>query len=279
MVARSGKLKGVVSQGRRTKTRRRFDIALGIPGAEVRLPAVPVIRVGWRALSGILVVLILGLLYTLWNSSIYHVKAAEIEGINRLMPQEVNTVLKVAGESIFTVEPRNLEKDLQEAFPELFNISVQVQFPADVLVMVEERRPVLAWHQDGLTLWVDEHGVAFPPRGEAEIPVTVDGLDKPQSGPVTEEGTRVFLEPKLIPTILTVGKNVPQEKPLIYDGVHGLGWKDPQGWQVFIGRDVGGIETKLQVYEAIITRLEQDQIVPVLINIEHVDAPFYRMDR
>jgi hypothetical protein len=279
MVARSGKFMGVVSRSRRSKPRRRFDIALGVPGAEVRLPAVPAIRVGWRALSGILVVLILGLLYTLWNSSTYYVKAAEIEGINRLIPQEVNTVLKVAGKSIFTIEPRRLEQDLQEAFPELFNISIQVHFPADVLVMVAERQPVLAWRQDGLTLWIDEHGVAFPPRGEAEIPVTVAGLDKPQAEPVTEDGTRVFLDPKLIPTILTVGEHVPQERPLIYDGVHGLGWEDPKGWQVFIGSEVDGIETKLQVYEAIVARLEQDQVVPVLINLQHVEAPFYRMDR
>jgi len=150
MVVRSGKL-GVQVQRRRTKARRRFDIALGIPGAEIRLPAIPAVQFAWRAVSGFLVVLLLGLLYTLWNSPTYQVEAARVRGVQRLTAQEVNAVIKVAGKSIFAVEPRRLVKDLQEAFPELYKVAVNAGFPAEVTVSVgAPARPRLAAGQPDL---------------------------------------------------------------------------------------------------------------------------------
>ena len=180
MMARSGKIGPQPLNGKRRRQKKRknnkirFDIALNVPGAELRLPALPRVRFGWRFLSGILVVGLLGLLYTLWNSPIYQVNTANVSGIKRLSTNEINMVLDVGGASVFAVEPKKIVWDLSEAFPELYNISVRVQFPAQVSVSVEERQPVLTWQQDGLTLWVDESGVAFPPRGDAPVSVMIE---------------------------------------------------------------------------------------------------------
>jgi hypothetical protein len=284
MVARTDRSGGTLgrSDRRRTKTRRRFAIALDIPGAELHLPALPVVRFGWRFLSGILVVLLVGLLYTLWNSPTYRVESASISGIQRLTTQEVNTVLNVAGSSIFAVEPERLKRELKEAFPELHDITIQASFPAKVVVEVVERQPVLAWKQGSLTFWIDEDGVAFPPRGEAELTVTVEALDAPRleseaDGQVSE--SQVFLDPGLIPSILSVGEFAPAQAILLYDREHGLGWRDPQGWQVFLGLEAGGMETRLQVYEELVDHLTEQDIVPAMISVEYLDAPFYRMDR
>lgn len=279
MVARSGKLGGAAVRRRRTKTRRRFDIALSVPGAELRLPAIPAVRLGWRVLSGFLVVLLLGLLYTLWNLPAYQVEAARVRGLQRLTAQEVNAVLKVAGKPIFTVEPRRLERDLQEAFPELYDIAVRASFPAEVMVSVQERQPVLAWNQGSLTLWVDEQGVAFPPRGEADIQVLVEGLAAPPSLPASEEQKARFLDPAWIPAIITVAEYAPEGTRLLYDSRHGLGWQDPQGWQVFLGKDNRDIGENMQVYTALKKQLVRDGISPALISVEYVDAPYYRMER
>ena len=279
MMVRAGKIGFVRPTGKRSKNRRRFDIALGIPGAELHLPAIPTIRIGWRFLSGFLVVVLLGVLYTLWNSFTYRVPFASVTGIQRLTTQEVNTVLNVAGISIFAVEPNRLEAELQEAFPELYNIAIHVHFPSNVVVTVEERQPVLAWQQDGLTLWVDESGVAFPPRGAAAVPVIVEALDSPETVPGEGEGPRIFLSPDLIPAILKVGEGAPPNTSLLYDAKHGLGWQDPQGWQVYLGLDGQDMETKLHVYRALETTLQQSGITPALVNVEQVDAPYYRLDR
>jgi cell division protein FtsQ len=263
----------------RAHTRRRYDIALDIPGAEVRLPALPHIRIGWRSLSGILVVLIGGLLYTLLNLPLFLVESPKIEGIQRLSAQEVNTVVNVSGRSIFEIIPGDLEKDLSEAFPEFYNVSVGISLPAQVNVKVDERQPVLAWEQNGLTVWVDENGVAFPPRGDAALDIQVEGTGVPGVEAASAGEQDIFLDPALISTIQHVGAKVPEGVKIIYDPSRGLGWKDPRGWQVYIGQNGDKMETKLQVYESIVAQLKKEQISPSMISVAQIDAPYYRLDR
>lgn len=185
----------------------------------------------------------------------------------------------MAGKSIFEIEPKRLSEDLQEAFPELYNIAIQVKFPADVVVTVDERQPALAWSQEGLTLWVDETGVAFPPRGEAAFSVTVEAMNSPETVSANLDEPQAFLDPGLIPAILTVGEKAPSDNPVIYDGKHGLGWRSPEGWQVFLGMEAENIDIKLEIYESLVETLNEGGITPALISVEQVDAPYYRLDR
>jgi hypothetical protein len=57
------------------KTRRRFDLSLNSPGVEMRLPAIPQIRFGWRLLSFFLLAAFSYGLFT-WNSAGFRVQAA-----------------------------------------------------------------------------------------------------------------------------------------------------------------------------------------------------------
>jgi hypothetical protein len=43
--------------------------------------------------------------------------------------------------------------------------------------------------------------------------------------------------------------------------------------------DVADLEEKLFVYSAIVEEVQANGITPALINVEHVHAPFYRMER
>jgi hypothetical protein len=51
---------------------------------------------------------------------------------------------------------------------------------------------------------------------------------------------------------------------------------DPNGWQVYIGKDLNQFEAKMATYQAIISELESRGIRPTLVSVEHLDAPFYR---
>ncbi len=42
--------------------RRRYDIALNVPGAEIRLPSMPRVQVGWRLISGLIAAAMLAVL-------------------------------------------------------------------------------------------------------------------------------------------------------------------------------------------------------------------------
>ena len=271
---------------RKTKNnRRRFDIALNSQGAEMRLPSIPTVGVGWRLLSAFLIGALGFAIYTLWYSPMFTIDKIDVTGMVRLTNAEINSVADVIGKSLILVNPDVLELELQEAFPELVNISVDTEVPNKVTISLIERQPVLAWQQDGQTYWVDKTGIAYSPHGEGGPSITVQGKDLLSTEPVLEdtlekvEATIKTLPVELVNAILTVSPEVPENTPIIYDSHHGIGWLDPRGWQVYFGSTAENMDLKLKVYEKTFRRLKKAGIRPALISVEHLHAPYYRLER
>jgi cell division protein FtsQ len=275
---------GDSAQNKRIK--RRYDVALSTPGAEIRLPSVPKVQISWRILSVILVGFLGYLLYTYSYSPAYRVTAAEVEGLQRISKHDINIVANVVEQPIFSIDPDEIERNLEEAFFDLSNVSVMVTAPSSVTVVVEERQPLIAWHQDGQMMWIDSSGMAFPPRGESGPPVTVEALDPlPTTSSAadlesqSEDDRSRFLPPQLLSAILAISIHVPPSTPLFYTEERGLGWQDTRGWDVFFGTDLKDIEMKLLVYDAIVDYVVKEGIQPELISVEFVHAPYYRLER
>jgi hypothetical protein len=216
----------------------------------------------------------------------FQVQAVEVHGLQRLSQADVNTVLNVIGEQVFVVHPSETRQDLEVAFPEMKAITVEVGLPANVIVSVNERLPVLAWLREGGEVWVDAEGVSFPPRGEAGPLATIEGdlpaVQLPQEDSPGLVVSSPRLTPELVSAILAVSVQAPKKAHIVYDPEHGLGWEDKRGWQVFFGTtglDPATMEMKLKVYDALVKRLAKRENRPVLISVEYVHAPFYRMER
>jgi hypothetical protein len=267
---------------KKQKLRRRYDLTLNVPGAEMRIPAVPQISIGIRLMSGMLVLALAMLLYHLWSSPSYHVEGAEIVGLQRLTSLDVNSVMDVAGELIFAVDAEGTQQRLQEAFPEFSSVTVSVGLPRDVSVTVEERLPILTWRQDGRTVLVDANGIAFPLRDQAQSDpaLVVDAFDSPPPIELDqgENGSEHFLPIEMMSAILSMSGHAPEGSLLVYDPKHGLGWRDSQGWEVYFG-SVKDIDIKLRIYEAMVDKFAAEGINPVLISVEHMHSPYYRMER
>jgi len=284
---------------RRSNAKRRFDVALPIVGAEMRLPSLPRVRVGWRILSLALSIFFGFLLYQFWNSPAYKAQAAEIEGLQRLSSTEVNAVLNLGSEPIFSVDVAAAQARLEKAFPEFTDIAVAVALPNKVTVSLKERQPVLVWQQDARTLLVDPNGVAFPMRGEAlpaELPV-VEAQNTPQAAlplvyspealtsleaaQAAQEAQQVaassLLSDKMVSAVLVLSKDAPANSPLVFDNQRGLGWTDERGWKVYFG-DAQDIEMKLNVYNAMVAQLSAQDIHPSVISVEFVHAPYFRVE-
>jgi hypothetical protein len=80
VMTRNAALSGATRPLRRAK--RRYDISLSAPGAEMRLPSLPIIYPGWRLVSFALVVLLAVVLYQFWNSAQYRVDAVDASVCN-----------------------------------------------------------------------------------------------------------------------------------------------------------------------------------------------------
>jgi cell division septal protein FtsQ len=293
---------------KRGKTRRRYDVALGIPGAEMRLPALPQVRVGWRLISLVMVALLGAALYHLWNSPKYQVGSVRVTGLQRISSDEVNADLNITGQTVFSLSPGALRLQLLKDFPELKSASVTVGWPNKVAVAVSERLPVLTWQQDGKILFVDADGMAFAPRpGEKPLGPLIQALSAPpvllsgdqaaqasvqdqlaainqssaagQAGkavsPAQPAAIRPWLTPQMVTGILTLAKQAPKGTNVVYDRQHGLGWKDAGGWNVYFG-DGQDMAMKLNVYKAIVKQLKSEDITPTFISVEYVHAPYYQ---
>ncbi len=290
-----------VAQPKRKKKskspKRRYDIALSSPGVEIRLPTMPSIKLGWRLVSVALVAGLLFLLYHFWTAPIYQVQAAELEGNHYLNSETVNRMLNLYNMPIFMVDPQQMETDLRRAFPGLMvDTSVQIVLPATVIVTIQEREPVVAWEQGSEMMWVDADGVSFDPIGENDSLTLVSASGSPpapivipdeqekledERNPLDEILTpEAFMSPEMVVAILTMDNQAPDGVPLAYDPQHGLGWHDKnRGWDVYFGMDITNIDEKLIVYKAIRKQLKADGISPVMISVEYIHAPYYRLEQ
>jgi cell division protein FtsQ len=278
--------------------KRRIDLPLNVPGAEIRLPSLPILHLGWRAISLLFALMMTASLFLIWKAPVFQINSVEAKGLKRLTVGDLNAVLGTFGKSVFSLNPKGLEEILHQAFPELAKISVRVNLPASVKVVAVERVPVIAWTQEGSETWVDAEGVSFPPRGNPETAlVRVEGhgtapsivtnsssmmvQNLPPGYPtaITSTIPSLKLSPELVSSILALGAKMPVDTLLVYDSEHGLGWNDPDGWEVYFGAEDQDMEMKLSVYQALVDRLQNEGVQPALISVEYVHAPYYRMER
>ena len=260
---------------------RRFNIALPMPRADVRSINVPRPKVGWRLLSFILVAVFGTALYLAFTRPELRVAEAQLTGNQLLTQTEINSVLNIFGEPIFTLTPSELETRLRLNYPELISVRVSVALPNLVSVNIIERQPVIRWEQGGGYTWVSEDGIAFRPRGELVGLIPVVALSAPPVDGIVSDPLMPtpFISMEMVQALKGLVGHVPPGTPILYEKGNGFGWTDPRGWKVYFGTKASDVELKMRVYEAMVSSLTQKGIRPALINVMYPTAPYYRMNQ
>lgn len=262
--------------------RRRFQIALPMSRTDVRTINMPRMRYGWRSLSLIFATSLGLLIYLAFQRPELRVVQAEIIGNRLLAPSELNSVLNVAGQPIFTLIPQDLETRLRLHYPELVSVKVDVSMPNHVSVNIVERQPVIRWEQGGGYTWIAEDGIAFRPRGEVLGLISVVALSGPNIEnlkPVDPLTPTPFISTEMVESLRGLAGHVPPGESILYDAGLGFGWNDPRGWRVYFGTSANDVELKMRVYESMVASLTQRGIRPALINVTYPTAPYYRMSQ
>jgi hypothetical protein len=283
-------------QTRTSTVRKQTYYSLGSSGAELRLPALPFAGLGSRTISAILVGLMALALYVVAFSEEFQINSSKlmVSGIQRLTTSDIDAALAIDGEQVINLNPEELTAKLATAYPELTSIDLKIGFPASVIIDVVERQPVLAWKTGDVTYWIDQNGFILPPRGEVEGLQTIDADTLPDLLPVSsvaaaETNTDQTAAPtstsywgrqinnNLLKSVIDLPGRISIESNLVYNSLNGLGWKDPRGWSVFIGRELTNIDQKLAIYDSLIKDLDQRGITPTeMVSVEFINAPFYK---
>jgi hypothetical protein len=266
------------------QTLRRFQAAISMAGFELRMPAIrlPRVEVKSRLLSLFLCLLLGAVIYLGLTLPEFRVTNAQVLGNQRISAAEINSVLSLSGQAIFTIMPADLETRLRLNYPELTSATVALGLPNIVTVNIVERQPVILWQQAGGFTWIDQNGVAFRPRGSATNLIQVHAQATPPPGsPVGNDPLSPipYLSPDMVKAVQTLAPSVPAGTTMVYDPQNGLGWLDARGWQITFGDDPKDMALKLQVYQSLVASLTQKGITPAFISVQYANAPYYRMSQ
>ncbi len=300
MVSRRGAYAVAYPTMPKQTTRRQYNYAVGTTGAEIRLPAISAINIGWRFLSFFLGVFCLVGIYLLFNSAEFQVNQIQTSGLSRLSAVDLDAVMKMQGESIIWMDANQVQKDLMIAFPELKDIAITVEFPNQVRISAFERQPVLVWQTEKQAYWMDQEGVLIPPRGEVPDLLTIYASSAPPLVivPVDQEAVSIqptqevslktqlsvaqlqgwgeTVDPVMIDAAYQLMAFLPPNSQILYNQTHGLGWKAEQGWDVYVGLTLSDINYKLNAYQALVEKFSKEGRNPSMVSIEFATRPYYR---
>ena len=288
--------------------RRQFYVALDAPGAELRLPALPSLRPSARTLSSLIVIATLIALFSLLYSSVFVVAAPRVNGLTRLTQTDIESALDLANLSVVQVDAAAIRGALLTKYPILKDVSVGVGLPNSLTISVKERKPLVSWKIKDKESWIDAEGVLFPPAGkpdkllaisaDAEPPLYVSPENQKalllanqqaaQSDPVQtalplpaspKKDGPDKVDPTLLDAAVKLSTHLPAGTILVFSQLHGLGWQDKGGWEVFVGTDLANFDQKFALYQAIDRQLNGMGITPALISVELMSSPYYRMEK
>jgi hypothetical protein len=292
---------------------RKLHYARGANGVEVRMPALPSIQFNWQTASIFIAFALLLLVLLMTNLDTFHVSTVDLVGAQRVSSTDVTPVVADVTKSIFTLDRSKTVAAVKAAFPEFSAVQLKVALPNRVILNVTERQPILAWVANDQTQWIAADGAVMPARGDGGSLVTItssvsvpsynpDAPVETASDASTSAGTGTaadttaaaatataptvaavpaapqFVDQQILQAAISLSAQMPSGASLVYDPVSGMGWNDPQGWQVFFGLDLSNIAFKQTEYQAILARLQALGITPSLISVAQVDSPYYRTE-
>ena len=245
------------------------------------------------------------MLFWMLNSPMFTVSAERVivNGIERINLNSLLAKTGILNIPVYLVDPEVLSENLPKMIPALESAEIKVSLNGEIVIDAVERVPVLTWDQATINhvSWVDMEGRIFPALGASDDLVYVLANDAPPPPPrlataenqlnyyyaeeaaipyiLEDKGKEQLLEPELVQNLLALAHYLPEGSVLVYDGTHGFGWEDPEhGWMVYFGKQLEKPETRVKVYEAVVAMFEERQRKPILISVEYLHAPYYRME-
>ena len=292
---------------RKPSVNRRITIPLNKQGAEIEFSTLPVMNIGWRLASAVIAAGAIAAMIVM--AFTMRVETPVIEGLSPSMAAEASIYLGLAGKPVFLIEPVEISERLQEGYPEVKSAKVEINFPNEVIVTADVRRPVYAWvlEDDERLFLIDDEGEIYPAEPDAtteglvviqasslpdskvefeasediliEIIGYIDPYAEPTATPLpTFRGDSYTVDPSVMRALEQILLHIPDEAALIYDSRHGFGWNDEQGWDAYFGFELEQIDMKMAVYESIVNNITHQGVDASIISVEYLHAPYYRED-
>ncbi len=225
---------------------------------------------GWgsKVFAAFTFIIMVGTLYTFFTEDWFFIYRFEMQGLNYLVPKEVERASGVIGYNVFFVEPNNVERALKK-MPEIKSARVVMGMPNTLLIQIEERAPEAVWLKGDQIYWVDGDGFSFKARvPRADLP-TVRDLD---SGEM-KIGKRVQTAAmNAVRALCAAWSDAPRN--LEWSSANGLSTTNEHGWKILFG-DASDMEFKVAKLQALVPTLVSQGAKIKLIDLGKGD-PYYQ---
>ena len=215
------------------------------------------------------------ILLLFFTSDVFYVKAIQVRGNNFMSREEVFAFSDIANYHMFWLDPEQIRHSVMRS-SSVADVSVEIGWPPNLItILVQERQPALVWSDAGAETWIDIQGRVMRARAEMPNLLHINLIREELSGPKprAEDFTGA-----MVLGALRLKEIVPEGENLDFHPVHGLGWTNDKGWQIWMGSDSAAVMSeKILMYEALVANLNSRAIDIAELNIANPDAPFYRV--
>lgn len=219
-------------------------------------------------------VVVVGVLMWVWLDDRWYLSGENIQITGTNSPataMDIAVASDLLGWHGFRLHPRAAEALIVEKVPAITAAQVQCgRFPANCVIEVVERTPVLNWVTEGATYLVDDGGMVFPTQTvRPDLPVI--------HGPMLNPEDAQTLLPVVQGAKSLIAIGVAPDK-LEYNIERGLIWTDPEGRRVAFGTGPE-MEPRWRIYEALVSYLETRNVFPWSIDVRFPGGPTYSLER
>jgi cell division protein FtsQ len=264
-------------------------------GSEIRLPALPNVRLPCRVLSILIVIACAVAIYYFQFSDLFKVRSVNLAGTNRISQEALLSAMKIENSSMMDLQPDALQTKILAAFPEIRDVKIMTRLPNEVNILIMERQPLITWFlNDKPAYWIDEEGYTFPIRGEqigtpffiyagGEPPYPLGyPMELQVNSTLSKQMPRLKLNPSVdsdfVLSVQKLNERLPESYTLTYEKDKGLAWQDPKGWTVYFGNRSADMDQKLNEYDAVVRTILDKNLQPSLVSMQFLHAPYYRTE-
>ena len=229
----------------------------------------------WRIVSALLFALFGVTLLAFFTSDVFYVSAIQARGNTFISGDEVFSYSELADYHMFWLDPDDIRDKVLRS-PSVADISVELGWPPNLVTLhVQERQPALVWSDAGDETWIDIQGRVMPARAEVPGLLHINLVADEAAGPAPAADD---FSKDMVLGALRLRDILPEGDQLDYHPIHGLGWTNEAGWQVWMGADSAAVmDEKIKIYEVLVDNLNSRAIDLAELNIANPDAPFYRL--
>lgn len=225
-------------------------------------------RLRWSVGRTLLIVALLLGVGGLWLtfSPRFYILQVEVEGAQRVSPEEVFAASGLERLHILWVNPKEAARRIVEEIPSVVSASVSCRLPADCIIRVVESPMLATWRVGDNLFWVDQAGGVVP----ATEPLA-EGWQITGPLPVEEDGR---VDGKVIEALVELERLGISPQPVMYREGRGLVLADEEGWRVIVGEGSGMAE-RMAVYAQVKEYLLVNGIRPRFVDVRFPRAPYY----